>query len=716
MSWYDKSTGRLSFIEAWRTVLQTHRDCAAIILDDSSFSYEELDRRANSFRTNDSRVFINGQENDWLLRAVGAWLSDSTVIFFDGQLKHPPQRALPLPPIPKGSHALFFTSGTTGSPKPIIRSTEFALTEAFMLAQDLNLPEGSVTVGLIKPWFGAMTKHVLGLLLTGKTQRFSLLNPNDTLQCKPLGLYGTPSQVLQTDSSLDWQIISITGEDLTQNLARALNQRLSDNGRVYDALGSTECGVIARRWLNKETLRQIPASFKGEPFPGKTLCINEDQQLCVDAYGNGLHVTGDIATMSEGQVTLLGRSSSMRKVHGLWVDATPVMTALRLNSDVIMASLQARTNEQGQLVIDVCLTSKLSLKALEIALFQQLPNLQLFPQLRHMAKAPQLSATGKSRMTDTLLEVCDPERLSESVAKVVLMKRAVSQTSPIWKTSLEDLGLDSLDISELTLALEREKGQLLTDQILMSDTLDQIVARLTGSEGNPLVFRQLGNAAAPLEIICLGKSLAHLSDSIGLSCSFQFSPALRAQSEAYTLSGLAQDLIETNHAVLAADKMRVVVGFSIEALWAAEVAFQLQDAGLPVAGILMLDPPDGRRQALLKLRRTLFGSLPLNFKRTLSRFQREVRRNAIGQQPARHLSSPALLIQRTEASPTRGLSADQLVVAPVDYPNHKGLVTEQEGRAAWHPHFDQWLTELTQNEIRLTSESRLLPKTVLKTR
>lgn len=704
MGWYDSSTGALSFAEAWQTVLQTHGNSAAAILGDTSFSYKELDRRASAFRTHESHVFINGQEKDWLMQAVGAWLSNSTVIFFDGKLKHPPQRTLPLPPIPKGSHALFFTSGTTGSPKPIVRSTEFALTEAFMLAQDLNLPEGSVTVGLIKPWFGAMTKHVLGLLLTGKTQRFSLLDATDALQSKPVGLYGTPSQVLLTDCTVDWQIISITGEDLTQNLANALNQRLSNNGRVYDALGSTECGVIARRWLNKEALRQIPASFKGEPFPGKTISINEDQQLCVDAYGNGLHVTGDIAAISEGQVTLLGRSSSLRKVHGLWVDATPVMTALRLQSDVIMANLQARANEHGQLVIDVCLTPKLSLKALETALFQQLPNLQLFPQLRHKAKAPQLSATGKSRMTDTLLEACDPERLCESVAKALLKQRVVSKTSPIWKTSLEELGLDSLDVSELALVLEREKGQLLTDQILRSDTLDQIVARLTRDERDALVFRQLGNAAAPLEIICLGKSLAHLSDSIGFNCSFQFSPALRAQSEAYTLSKLAQDLIETNHAVLATDKVRVVVGFSIEALWAAEVTFQLQEAGLQVAGIFMLDPPDGRRQALLKLRSTLLGSLPLKLKRTLRGSQREVRRNAIAQQPARRLRTPALLIQRTEARPTRGLLNDQLIVAPVDYPNHKGLVTEPEGRAAWYTRFDQWFTELIQNEIRFTSE------------
>jgi len=693
-SWYDQASGELSFSAAWQTVLDMHGGRTAVIIGKQSVTYCQLHEQAASFQTNECCTPINGRADDWLARAIGAWLSGSTVIFFDGDLKKPPHRSIPLPIIPEQSHALFFTSGTTGTPKPIVRSTEFALTEAWLLAEDLKLTQDSTAVCLIKPWFGAMTKHVLGLLLTGVAQRFSLPTASNSESVEYSVLYGTPSQVLQTSARLQWDVISITGEYLTQNLADALTQRLTNGGVVYDALGSTECGVIARRWLSKDALKCLPTDFQGASFPHKAICVDEKQRLSVDAYGSGSHLTGDIATMDDGKITLQGRASSLRKLHGLWVDATPLLAVLRADNDITMAHLQSRANELGQLVVDVCLTPDMSLKALETKLFQQLPDLRLFPQLRQVAINPELSATGKSRMTDEVIDVCEPERLSESIAKALLGTRLISEMSPVWGAQLDSLGLDSLDINELAVSLERELSYPLTDQILKSDTLSQIASGLVRRENNPIFFRQLGSASAPLEVICLGKSLTHIYDGLEGDCSFQFTPALRAQDKAYTLESLALDIIQGNEHVLKKQKVRVIAGFSVEALLAAELAFQMQNLGLSVSGVFLLDPPGYRRKRWLKLRQRLFGSLPHKFSSSTRRVQREVRRDAIALQPTRHIESKTLVLERAENWPGQWVSSDELTVESIAYSSHNGLVSEEKGRASWRPAFDQWIHKL----------------------
>ena len=693
--WHDKDTGELCFTAAWQAVLQTHGPHTAVVMGGQHLTYNELDRLATSLKTSGDYTLIDGRGSDWLVCAIGAWLSKSTVIFFDGELDNPPHTNQSLPPIPELSHALFFTSGTTGDPKPIIRSTEFALSEAWTLAQDLSLSADSTAVCLIKPWFGAMTKHVLGLLLTGVTQRFSLPTARDAIIPEQSALYGTPSQILQTSAELEWHLISITGEYLTQHLADALAERVTDNGYVYDALGSTECGVIARRWLHKAALRRLPQNFTGEPLPGKEIHIDEHQKLSVDAYGSGPQFTGDIASKAEGKIILLGRSSNLRKVHGLWVDATPLLNALRSHSEVIMARLQPRANEIGQPVADVCLAPGASLKALETGLLPLLSDLRLFPQLRHVAVNTELSSTGKARMTDRVIDFCEPERLSDSTAKVLLGHYPVSKTSPIWNTPIESLGLDSLDITELSLSLEREISYPLADQILRSDTLQQIASTHLLHDADPFVFRQLGNASATLEIICLGKSLAHLQEPYGHHCSFQFTPALRAKNKAYTLSGLAQAIIDTNEDALNEPKMRIVVGFSIEALLAAELAYQLENSGVSVTGVFLLDPPDARRQAWLKIRRRLLGSLPQRFASSVHQSQREARRSAIALQPARRLKANTLLLHRADTKLTKSISSAALTAYSIPFSKHKGLVSENEGRAAWRSQFDKWIDEVT---------------------
>ena len=693
--WHDKETGELCFTAAWQAALQTHPARIAVVMGEQHLTYNELDRLATSLKTSSDYTLIDGRGSDWLVRAIGAWLSKSTVVFFDGELDHPPHTNQTLPPIPGLSHALFFTSGTTGDPKPIIRSSEFALSEAWTLAQDLSLSTDSTAVCLIKPWFGAMTKHVLGLLLTGVTQRFSLSAAGDPIIPEKSALYGTPSQILQTSPELKWQVISVTGEYLTQHLADALTERLTDSGYVYDALGSTECGVIARRWLHKAALRRLPPNFTGEPLPGKKIHIDEHQQLSVDAYGSGPQFTGDIASKAGGKITLLGRSSNLRKVHGLWVEATTLLNALRSHSEVIMARLQPRTNEVGQPVADVCLAPGASLKALETDLLPLLSDLRLFPQLRHVAENTELSSTGKTRMTDKVIDFREPERISDSTAKILLGQHAVSYESPIWSTPIESLGLDSLDITELTLSLERATSYPLTDQILRSDTLRHISTTHLQRGADPLVFRQLGNASAHLEIICLGKSLTHLQEPYGHHCSFQFTPALRAQDKAYTLIGLAQAIIAANEGVLSKPKMRIVVGFSIESLLAAELAYQLENSGVLVAGVFLLDPPDARRQAWLKIRHRLLGSLPQKFASSVHHSQREVRRSAIALQPARRLKANTLLLHRADTKFTRSISSAALTAHSIHFSKHKGLVSEDEGRAAWRSQFDKWIDEVT---------------------
>ena len=176
---------------------------------------------------------------------------------------------------------ILFSSGSTAAPKLLVRGWRQALAEADAYAARLDLPPGSEAQMLVKPWFGAATKHLLAGLLQGWCQSFDPVGLTDRDLGRPGGvLYATPTQLLQLGAAPPGQgrfaWISITGEACGSGLWPLLQSWAIPTGLCLNALGATETGVIAEQVL---PLAADWQPFVGCPAPGKRIELVDDHGL-----------------------------------------------------------------------------------------------------------------------------------------------------------------------------------------------------------------------------------------------------------------------------------------------------------------------------------------------------------------------------------------------------------------------------------------------------
>ncbi len=422
-TWLDSKTGQLCFCAAWEQALASYGDVVAWWRLGKPISYRMLNDLAVAFETPSSPVWIDGAEIDWLVQAIASWLRGKVVIFYDGARSRPNLSAAEIDALPAGIHAIYFTSGTTGKPKAVVRSTDFALREAWAYVQDIALPKGSRAVSFVRPWFGALTKHNLGMLLSGTAQVFA--QATDVADDKANVLYCTPSQALALRGDSSWEVISLTGELVSDHHRQHLCAMLAPGGQVLDAFGSTECGVIARRWLDRAALAETLDSFAGEVLPGKSVTVDKQKRLSVTLFDNRRVFTGDLAALRNGKLELLGRSTALRKVHGVWHDSTPVLRALRNHPDITHVELAPEGTDQQQLIVRVACPETLALANLESWLLENISDLCLFPVIECFHSEPTLGPTGKRQFCGT------PSRVSKARSKAVLVADIVLEHLPL---------------------------------------------------------------------------------------------------------------------------------------------------------------------------------------------------------------------------------------------------------------------------------------------
>lgn len=169
-------------------------------------------------------------------------------------------------------HAIYFTSGSTGSPRAVLRGWRQARFEAGRYSELLGLREKMEATMLIAPWFGASTKHFLGCLLSGRPQRFGNEFPGDSdlLQATP----AHPSTLVRTQGHRTrYRWISLTGGPIQPEARSAIQSLAMPDGKVLNALSGTEFGVVLNQTF---PARQPQNDLIGNPPAGKRLVLLSD--------------------------------------------------------------------------------------------------------------------------------------------------------------------------------------------------------------------------------------------------------------------------------------------------------------------------------------------------------------------------------------------------------------------------------------------------------
>lgn len=689
ITWCDPITGQLCFRAAWEQAVASYGDTIAWWRFGKPISYRLLNNLALACETLSSPVWIDGNDADWLVQALASWLRGKVVVFYDGTGSKPNLSPAEIDALPADTHAIYFTSGTTGSPKAVVRSTAFALREAWAYAQDLAVPQGARAHALVRPWFGALTKHNLGMLLSGIAQVFA--QSTDVVDEKATVLYCTPSQALAISGDASWEVISLTGELVSDHHRQHLAAMLTPHGRVLDALGSTECGVIARRWLDKAALLEKLDTFLGYVLPGKSVSVDQQKRLSVTLFDNRCFFTGDLAALQDEKLELLGRATALRKVHGVWHDSTPLLRALRSHPDIAHVALAPEVSDQQQLIVRVACPETLTLSKLESWLLENISDLWLFPIFECFHAEMTLGPTGKRQLSGAPTRVSSARSMPVLVADVVLGQLPLPDDSPIKNASFDALGVDSLDLTEVAIELEARTGAKVAESLLPSDTPMSVAKRLSNDLISPFVLRQLaGDSGAP-QVICLGRSLAFTQTTLSPTNSFTFSPCLRAQNVRFTITSLAKNLLVHNPQLLARATPVYIMGFSLDAVLAIELAFILESQGLAVGAVFLLDPPTRKRRSWLRIRTPILGEwLTRSWFKSRPSFKRELRRRAIALQPTRQINAPVTILHRGDADCCWLDKQTPTTYVKLANGSHTALVEDPAIRASWSAYFEQW--------------------------
>ncbi|MEE2999450.1 MAG: class I adenylate-forming enzyme family protein [Pseudomonadota bacterium] len=283
------------------------------------------------------------------------------------------------PPIASDPCILCFTSGTSASPKGVVRTYETLTANARIYSPTIELSADDRV--MVAPPF----THVFGLtcatlaLCWGSTNvLMSLFTPelytDRIITAKPTILFSAPAHVaasikagLLDDVDLSsLKDVIIAGSVCPPEVAADLERRMP-NGRSGQLFGMTETILIMQTPLNESPeIRHSSTGRKTEgieirivnPLNDKVVSVGEEGELLLSGYAimagylnndaanktaftsDGYFRSGDLATCdSDGNVVITGRVKDVINRGGIKINPTDIENILQAHPNIVLAAL-----------------------------------------------------------------------------------------------------------------------------------------------------------------------------------------------------------------------------------------------------------------------------------------------------------------------------------------------------------------------------------------
>lgn len=407
-----------------------------------------------------------------------------------------PDEKLGVPFSPTSLATIFYTSGSTGQPKGVMRNHASLLHSAWRNSHNYRLSnKDSDSLLTMFGGFGWSATDIFGALLngitlylchlkqTGLSQVLTWLRQNEITIFHPT--VSVFRQILASLTKHDQfpklRVLILGGDALYQHEVEEFRKFFAPDCRLLNRFGSTEAGGITELVIERDTLVSTQLIPVGYPVEDKEIVLFDDawqkisvgnvgeiairsrylssgywndpeltrQKFLPDPEGGDkrIFLTGDLGRLRpDGCLEYLGRKDFMVKIRGYRVALTEIEAAFYAQETVKNAVVVAKERTEGEKFLVAYIvpatTPAPTVSALRQALAQTLPDYML-PSYFVFLDALPLTPTGKPDRQ----ALPEPDYARPTLANQFVASRndAEQRLAEIWA---QTLGLDSVGIHD----------------------------------------------------------------------------------------------------------------------------------------------------------------------------------------------------------------------------------------------------------------------------
>ena len=422
------------------------------------------------------------------------------------------------------------------------------------------------------------------------------------------------------------------GEVLSPELAQRFLKETG--GRLYNVYGPTETAIFATAWecenhrtdtalpigrpiddtriyVLDHALRPMPLGVPGEIYIGGEAIARgylnrpelDVQVFLPDPYrpGRRMYRTGDRGWLgSDGNLHFLGRLDRQVKLRGYRIELGEIESALSAIEGVLQAAAKLIERKgRSQIHAWVAATGNPSAESLQAVLRMRLPDYMVPSGISILPGLP-ASVAGKTDY-DALP---DPSHVASANQARKANRRYEAELLALWEDVLDtrpitvfdnffDLGGDSLAAVTMLTSIEKLVGRKVPMYLITEHpTIESLAVALAEKSQGPSVMLNLGadTGRVPLYVAASGHGdllrFQNLARALGNACEVHMlqPPFTEPIARIHDLATLYADAIQAH-----GKRPGFLAGFSVGGIAALEASRLLQQRGLPVRGLFLID-------------------------------------------------------------------------------------------------------------------------------